>query len=760
MAIVTCSRFGVPRMIGSTYICKRKVIVLERLNEIKGRILDLANRGAYKDAENLVVKYEEAVSADPDIYNLKSIIYANNEEHKKAFAVLQEGIDKYPQNFDIHYNLAYLHEMQGQLFHAFDRYVIASEVTTQNDHHKDIMEALERLKQTNKVWVDNAKDSRDVPSGFDATRNTTVVDVEIEKCRDNYAFGYGKDSWHPFVETAREFALEPELKYEQSTLRRFYFLFRPQNLQEALMGDSIQEVAPLNQGWMPLPWERRFGESIVNKRHFFFGPYSEQDGKDELKKLTNHYQLAKEGGYHPAAFEPGYIRGYLLKTDNDYRFVVCEGHHRLAALAALGYTKIRCQLLSEKELPSFVRVTAMTKWPSVKNNKYTQEAAKAVFYSFFNNTGVERAIGASLLCKDLTPEKQAALERLGVDLKDQFNVRVYNAGLLNDLDEELVNEVKLYWQKHYERDVDPGYFLAFKNLTGKKEPRLIPHRIMRGEIIPVLNHREMGRTAYTDKNLYDKLIPTPNAVQNVLKRVRGKYFDCNNNFLTRAEAYETILDSKTDLIIKPSTTDNGVGIARLNITRGHIYWEGKIIRMPKIEKQWGTDFLVQKRIEQHPIMARFHPESVNTLRMVTLRWNGEIRNLLTYARIGTGGRAQDNVKGLACGINDDGQFFTYASDRKFTRYSHHPTTNYDFRQHAQVPNYEYFKKFVRDLHKEVLHHDYICWDIAVGVDGQPIFIELNFWGTIWLYQLRTEIPFFGDSTEELLAYVKSQRETN
>lgn len=105
-----------------------------------------------------------------------------------------------------------------------------------------------------------------------------------------------------------------------------------------------------------------------------------------------------------------------------------------------------------------------------------------------------------------------------------------------------------FWPKNvdiangsYERDVDPGYFLAFKNLTGRKEPRLIPHRIMRGEIIPTLNDREMGGTAYTDKNLYDKLIPTPNAVENVLKRVRGKYFDPDNNYLTTKEAHEQLL---------------------------------------------------------------------------------------------------------------------------------------------------------------------------------------------------------------------------
>lgn len=737
---------------------------MDRLSKIKHGILDLVSKGVYNEAETLLVKYQEAVPNDPDIYNIRSVIYSNSGNNKKAFATLTEGLAKHPGNFDIHYNLAYLHEMQGEYFHAFDRYVTASEITTQKDHHKEIMTALEKLQLTVKDRVvaaekgDVSADS--VPSGFEATRNTTVVDVEIDKCRDNFAFGYGDDGWHPFVELIKEIATNPEIKYVKSVLWKYYFLFRPKNLQEALMGEGMRDITPISDGLIALPWETHFGQTILENRdqHYFFGPYPVAEGEAVMKKLSNHYQLAKESGYHSNAFDDNYIRGYLLKTDNDYRFVVCEGHHRIAALAALGYTKIRCKLLDEKDLPRLVNIRGLTKWSYVKNKAYSQDVAKDVFYAFFNNNGRERAVGASLLCDNLTPEKQAALEKLGVDLTDQFNVRVFNAGLLEDLDEELVNEVKVYWEKHYEKDVDPGYYLAFKNLTGKKEPRLIPHRIMRGEIIPVLNHREMGRTAYTDKNLYDKLVPTPNAVQNVLKRVRGKYFDANNNYLSSRGAYKAILNAKTDLIIKPSTTDDGIGVRRLNIDGGHIYFKNKIIRMAEIEKEWGTDFIVQKRIEQHPIMAKFHPESVNTLRMITLRWDGEIRNLLTFARIGTGGRAQDNVKSLACGIKDDGEFFRYATDRKFIRYDYHPTTNYDFGQYAKVPNYEYFKKFVRELHKEVLHHDYICWDIAVGTDGQPIFIELNFWGTIWLYQLRCQVPFFGDLTEDVLAYVKAQRE--
>ncbi|NLJ81005.1 MAG: hypothetical protein GX335_08275, partial [Firmicutes bacterium] len=89
---------------------------------------------------------------------------------------------------------------------------------------------------------------------------------------------------------------------------------------------------------------------------------------------------------------------------------------------------------------------------------------------------------------------------------------------------------------------------------------------------------------------------------------------------------------------------------------------------------------------------------------------------------------------------------------------HHPTTNYCFGDDARVPNFERFKEFVVDLHKDILHHDFVSWDIAVGLKGQPIFLEANFMGATWLYQLACQKPMFGDLTKEILQRVgKSEK---
>src|SRR5699024_3102315 len=164
-------------------------------------------------------------------------------------------------------------------------------------------------------------------------------------------------------------------------------------------------------------------------------------------------------------------------------------------------------------------------------------------------------------------------------------------------------------------------------------------------------------------------------------------------------------------------------------------------------------------IEQHPIMAAPHPSSVNTLRIVTFRWKGEIRYLLAFARFGINNDIRDNATvdvSPALGVTDSGEFYKVALNKNGDRLTHHPTTNYCFADLEPIPDYDNFKQCVINYHKEFIHLDIIAWDIALGKDGKPIVLECNFAGTTWLYQLVTGKSFFGDLTDEVLKYVTDE----
>src|SRR5690625_1838333 len=117
--------------------------------------------------------------------------------------------------------------------------------------------------------------------------------------------------------------------------------------------------------------------------------------------------------------------------------------------------------------------------------------------------------------------------------------RFSDAGLLNEIDESLVSNIQEYWVKHYGKNVDPVFHIAFKSFTGINEPRLIPSQEMWNEILPFFNDMNM-RIGYSDKNTYDRLINPSSTTDNVLNRVRGNYFDSNNNGLDSIDAYKLL----------------------------------------------------------------------------------------------------------------------------------------------------------------------------------------------------------------------------
>src|SRR5690625_2751473 len=123
---------------------------------------------------------------------------------------------------------------------------------------------------------------------------------------------------------------------------------------------------------------------------------------------------------------------------------------------------------------------------------------------------------------------------LGINTNSNHFKRFYNAGLLEKIDYKFIEEVKDYWEKYYSKKIDPIFHLAFYNHTGLKDPRLVPSREMWNEIIPFFNDMNI-RIGYSDKNTYDTLInpPTHNSVENIIKRVRGNYYDKYNNNIDR-----------------------------------------------------------------------------------------------------------------------------------------------------------------------------------------------------------------------------------
>lgn len=139
-------------------------------------------------------------------------------------------------------------------------------------------------------------------------------------------------------------------------------------------------------------------------------------------------------------------------------------------------------------------------------------------------------------------------------------------------------------------------------------------------------------------------------------------------------------------------------------------------------------FVVEAYINQHPSFAKFHPESVNTVRVLILRGVDGITKCLGMTfRIGQGGSIIDNATagGIMANVNiDTGLMDAGVFMEPSTKYfKHHPTSNAQL-EGAILPFYQEVQAIACKALDAFPCITFAGFDVAVSVDG-PIIIELN-----------------------------------
>lgn len=222
--------------------------------------------------------------------------------------------------------------------------------------------------------------------------------VELAKCRDLNGSNY--TDWHYFVQTLKEY--EQHSEYQGSALEAYYAAFQPKNRQQLYMLSGKQGA--MQRGWPRDPWHtladnpipEKHGETRKGGNHRY-GPNSLEFGTQEFNRLIKSYQSLVESGYQPEVYADGFIRGYFLLSGADYRFIICEGQHRIAALAALGHTEVDVYINLSTWYPKLVKRNNVVNFPYVKSKVYTKRQALQVFDCYFdsrNNLKLEARVEA------------------------------------------------------------------------------------------------------------------------------------------------------------------------------------------------------------------------------------------------------------------------------------------------------------------------------------------------------------------------------
>lgn len=261
-----------------------------------------------------------------------------------------------------------------------------------------------------------------------------------------------------------------------------------------------------------------------------------------------------------------------------------------------------------------------------------------------------------------------------------------------------------------------------------------------------------------DKQLYKYLFAGVKTTEVVARKVGDNYFDADFNRISIADFVSLCLDEE-EVVAKASISSYG----------GHAvkFWSRKeesfdqllayINKPPYFYTQpYGTEYVVEKVVKQHPDMARFNPSSINTIRIMTMIYDGKFIPLSSVLRMGVNGSRVDNCSsgGIVCGIEQEIGFSKrVAYNANGDKFTEHPQTG-AFGD-IYIPSWEKVLQVVEKLAWRFSGiSQLISWDIAIDEDGDPVVIEMNIsYGELDFHQYCNG-PIFGYMTPEILKRFK------
>lgn len=231
--------------------------------------------------------------------------------------------------------------------------------------------------------------------------------------------------------------------------------------------------------------------------------------------------------------------------------------------------------------------------------------------------------------------------------------------------------------------------------------------------------------AYMDKNAQRLFLRLPDPAldieipETVICNNNGIFFDANDNECSEDDALDLLVSNGEDTILKPSVESyggHGIIKASSNITRE----EYKLLF-----DKYRYNYIFQKIIKQHPILAQFNESSVNTIRIVTYRdFNKVCKILYACLRFGGEGSVMDNVcsGGGFTGINiKTGKLL----DRKRHTYFQMDSPLLSEQLPNEIPFWNKLVKSVLSLHGRLPQLNIVGWDFTLTPEGKVVLIEFN-----------------------------------
>jgi hypothetical protein len=297
-------------------------------------------------------------------------------------------------------------------------------------------------------------------------------------------------------------------------------------------------------------------------------------------------------------------------------------------------------------------------------------------------------------------------------------------------------EVMSLW-RHY-RHI-PHHYLTHELYRGDLDvdvSRFVPPPLLRRFIARINPLEAIAKVE--DKRLFASLMHNAHLAHvPVLAHVRndGVITDARDCEISYATLAERLRDAGIDTVFaKPTEGANGVGHFMCEVNVDGLRVEGRSCMLTDFmarmfEDELFDDYLLQPVIEQHEVLQKLNPASVNTIRIDSFLLDGKVHHNGAVLRIGGGNACIDNwaAGGFIAKIDlDTGALApTARSKAKFGRHliRAHPVTGVVL-DGIRLPYWPQAKLLAARAALEVQPLRYVGWDIALTPEG-PVLVEGN-----------------------------------
>jgi hypothetical protein len=278
------------------------------------------------------------------------------------------------------------------------------------------------------------------------------------------------------------------------------------------------------------------------------------------------------------------------------------------------------------------------------------------------------------------------------------------------------------------------YFVYGLDRKGARPSRFIPYRRFR-QLRDRLNRHVAAASEFDyvcllrDKFVFSQFvsslaIPTPKNLA-ICNSISVTWLDTSQQ-----SPFAQLLDRgfEGDCFCKQVTGILGSGAFKLRLEAKRVFINDQQVTLEIVRQKLNGNYLIQEKLNQHPAMAELHPSSINTLRLVTARIDGEIKLLSAAQRIGANGKSVDNWAAGGIVVAVDRQEGTLGREGFFKpgyggRVTRHPSTGVAF-EGFQIPYFAQCLEIARQAHSQLYAIHSVGWDVAITAAG-PVLIEGN-----------------------------------